>query len=205
MAARRRWSRGSAAPSRRCAGLDRIRRCILVADARACRAARRRRGVRAPADGGAVGRAAVRAGAADLELSATGRAGRREARSPDQGGAGSRYAAGAHRGRPARSRAGAQRGADAGQRSLAQAGTMDRAALDRDRVQRGRAADAALAERAAPGTSASAPPRPIRACRKCWRGFPAPRWSRCASLPPSRRNPMLSAEDPAESSDSDDD
>ena len=36
----------------------------------------------------------------------------------------------------------------AGQRPLAQAGTMDRAALDRDRLQRGRPADAALAERA---------------------------------------------------------
>ncbi len=33
--------------------------------------------------------------------------------------------------------------------------------------------------------------RPIRGCRRCWRDFPAPRWSRCAGLPPSRRNPML--------------
>ena len=39
--------------------------------------------------------------------------------------------------------------ADPGQRSVAQAGTMDRAALDRDRVQRSRTADAAFAERSA--------------------------------------------------------
>ncbi len=48
-----------------------------------------------------------------------------------------------------------------------------------------------VAERGRARTSASAPRKPIRACRRCWRGFPAPRWSRCASLPPSRRNPML--------------
>ena len=45
-------------------------------------------------------------------------------------------------------------------------------------------------------TSASAPPKPIRACRKCWRGSPAPRSSRCASLPPSRRNPTLAVKTP---------
>ena len=28
--------------------------------------------------------------------------------------------------------------------------------------------------------------------------FPAPRWSRCAGLPPSRRNPICIGEDPAE-------
>ncbi len=39
---------------------------------------------------------------------------------------------------------------------------------------------------------ARAPRRPIRACRRCWRDFPAPKWSRCAGLPPSRRNPILS-------------
>ena len=39
--------------------------------------------------------------------------------------------------------------------------------------------------------SASAPRKPIRGCRRCWRGFPAPRSSRCAGLPPSRRNPIL--------------
>src|SRR5207237_221323 len=38
-------------------------------------------------------------------------------------------------------------GADAGQRYLAQAGAMDRTPLDRDRVQRTRTADAAVAER----------------------------------------------------------
>ena len=52
-------------------------------------------------------------------------------------------------------------------------------------------ADAALAKRSRRRTSASAPPKPIRGCRRCWRDFPAPRWSRCASLPRSRRNPML--------------
>ena len=77
------------------------------------------------------------------------------------------------------------------QRSVAQARAMDRAALDRDRVQRGRAADAARRRAGRRRTSASAPPKPIRACRRCWRDFPAPRWSRCASLPRSRRNPML--------------
>ena len=49
----------------------------------------------------------------------------------------------------------------------------------------------ALAERAGDGTSTRAPRRPIRACRRCWRDFPAPKWSRCAGLPPSRRNPIL--------------
>ena len=83
-----------------------------------------------------------------------------------------------------------QRARGPDQRSLAQAGTMDRPALDRDRLQRGRPADAALAERARAGPSASAPPRPIRGCRRCWRAFPAPRSSRSAGLPPSRRNPM---------------
>ena len=82
------------------------------------------------------------------QLSAARRARRREARYPDQGGAGIRHAPGPHRGRAAGSGAGAQRGARAGQRPLPQAGTMDRAALDRDRLQRGRPADAALAERA---------------------------------------------------------
>ena len=181
----------NAAPRER-AGSGRCRRCSRSPAARAFRAARRRRGVRPPADdradaGGAVGAG----GAADRELSRTGGARRREARPADQGRAGSRCAAGPHRGRPARGRAGAQRGADAGQRSLAQAGAMDRAALDRDRVQRAGPADAAFAERGRRRTSASAPPKPIRGCRRCWRGFPAPRSSRCASLPPSRRNPML--------------
>ena len=132
----------------------------------------------------------------DRELSGTGRARRREARPADQGRAGGRRPPGPHRGRPARGGAGAQRGADADQRPLAQARAMDRAALDRDRVQRSRPADAALAERSRRRASASAPPKPIRACRRCWRDFPAPRWSRCASLPPSRRNPMLAVKTP---------
>ena len=100
-----------------------------------------------------------------FDLSRTGRAGRREARSPDQGSAGKRRAAGAHRGWTAGSRARAQCAALAGQRPVAQAGAMDRPALDRDRVQRGRAADAACAGRSRKRTSASAVQKPIRACR----------------------------------------
>ena len=66
-------------------------------------------------------------------------------------------------------------------------------------------ADAACAERRSRRTSASAPPNPIRGCRKCWRGFPAPRSSRCASLPAEPPESDASGEDPAEPSDSDDD
>ena len=106
-------------------------------------------------------------------------------------GAGIRHAAGPLRGRAAGSGAGAQRRARPGQRPLPQAGALDRAALDRDRLQRGRPADAALAERAGARTSTRAPRRPIRGSRRCWRVFPAPRLSRCAGLPPSRRNPIL--------------
>ena len=141
--------------------------------------------------------AAVRAGgAADRELSGTGGAGRRKTRSADQGRARSRCPSGPHRGRAARSGAGAQRRADADQRSLAQAGTMDRAALDRDRVQRSRATDAAVAKRSAEEPARAR--RGIRSAgaRRCWRDFPAPRSSRCASLPPSRRNPMLAVKTP---------
>ena len=144
-------------------------------------------------------RRSPRRGAADCKLSGTGGARRRETRPADKGRAGSRCPAGPHRGRPARGGAGAQRGADADQRPLAQAGAMDRTALDRDRVQRSRAADAAFAERSRRGTSASAPPKPTRGCRRCWRDFPAPRWSRCASLPRSRRNPMLAVKTPPRS------
>ena len=106
--------------------------------------------IRAPADDGADRGSAGRArGAQDIDLSRTGGAGRREARSADQGRAGSRCPAGPHRGRPARTGDGAQRVAHPGQRSLPKTGAMDRAALDRDRVQRGRSGDAACAERSA--------------------------------------------------------
>ena len=60
-------------------------------------------------------------------------------------------------------------------------------------------ADAALAGAVAAEPSASAPPNPIRGSKRCWRGFPAPKWSRCASLPPSRRNPMLAVKTPPSS------
>ncbi len=72
------------------------------------------------------------------------RARRAEARSHHQSGAGSRCSSCQNGRWPARSSAGAQRGAHAGQRSLAQAGAVDRAAMDRDRVQRSGTADAAL-------------------------------------------------------------
>ena len=133
----------------------------------------------------------VRARTAHHQLYAARRPRRREARYPDQDGAGIRHAARPHRGRPAGSGAGAQRGAGAGQRPLPQAGTMDRAALDRDRLQRGRPADACARRTSRRRTSTRGPRRPIHACRRCWRVFPAPRSSRCAGLPPSRRNPML--------------
>ena len=135
----------------------------IVACASGLGAARRRRSLGAPADDRAGVRRAVRAGgAADCELSGTGGARRRKARPPDQGRAGGRCPSGPDRGRTARSGAGAQRRADADQRSLPQAGAMDRTALDRDRVQRSRTADAAFAERGRRRTSASAPPNPIR-------------------------------------------
>ncbi len=99
-------------------------------------AARQCRAIGAPADDRAVAGFAGRAGgAADCELSRTGGAGRRKARPADQGRARGRCPSGSHRRRPARGGAGAQRRADADQRSVAQAGAMDRAALDRDRVQ----------------------------------------------------------------------
>ena len=187
----------SSSASARATSASTVSSMSVVGRARIFRAARQRRGVRAPADDRAGSRCAVGSGGAEnRQLSRTGGAGRREARSHDQGRAGSRCPAGPHRGRPARGGAGAQRAADPGQRSVAQAGAMDRAALDRDRVQRSRTGDAALAERSAEERSASAPPKPIRGCRRCWRGFPAPRWSRCASLPPRRRNPMLAVKTP---------
>ena len=88
---------------------------------------------------------------------------RREARYPDQGGAGIRHAPGSLRGRAAGSGAGAQRGARHGQRPLPQAGGVDRAALDRDRLQRGRPADAARAERT--GAERARPRRGGRSAR----------------------------------------
>src|SRR5579871_4552913 len=39
--------------------------------------------------------------------------------------------------------------------------------------------------------SANAPPKPIPGSGKSWHDFPARKLSRCAGLPPSRRNPML--------------
>ena len=104
----------------------------------------------------ASSRAAIGARAAHIELCAADRGCGRETRSPDQERAGSRCAAGAHRGRPARSRAGTECLARSGQRSLAQARTVDRAALDRHRLQRGGTADGALAE--------SGREEPARAC-----------------------------------------
>jgi DNA polymerase-3 subunit gamma/tau len=111
------------------------------------RAALQCRGLSAAANDHAIARGSVRTGAPGCKLSRTGGARRREARFADQSRARGRCPAGPHRGRTARSRAGAQRGADADQRPLAQAGAVDRTALDRDRVQRSRPADAAVAER----------------------------------------------------------
>ena len=79
-----------------------------------------------------------------------------------KGRAGSRCPAGPYRGRAARGCAGAQRRRAPDQRSVPQARTMDRTALDRDRVQRSRPTDAAFAKRSRRRTSASAPRNPIR-------------------------------------------
>ena len=68
-----------------------------------------------------------------------------EARPDHQGSPGGRYSPGGNRGRTARGGAGTQRRAHADQRPVAKAGAMDRPALDRDRLQRSRPADAALA------------------------------------------------------------
>ena len=43
----------------------------------------------------------------------------------------------------------------------------------------------------------TAPRRPIRWCRRCWRGSPAPRWSRCGGSPPSRPEPDAGIDDAA--------
>ncbi len=136
---------------------------MLVVDpaCRFCRVAHKRGSFRPPAADGEQ-RTAIGAGPAHFKLSAAGRACRREARSPDQDRARSRRAAGAHRRRPDRTRAGGARLARPRQRSLAQARTVDRAALDRHRVERSRPADHSFAK--------SCRKEPARACR---RGRPA--------------------------------
>ena len=138
----------SSSASARATSASTVSSMSVFSGPRIFRAARQRRGVRATADERAGSRCAVGSGGDEnRQLPRTGGAGRREARSHDQGRAGSPCPAGPHRGRTARTRAGAHRAADPGQRSLAQAGTMDRAALDRDRVQRAWTGDAAFAER----------------------------------------------------------
>ena len=148
------------------------------------------------ADGRCAGGAG---GAADCELSRTGGAGRREARSHDQGRAGSRCPPGPHRGRTARAGAGTQRGADPGQRSLAQAGTMDRAALDRDRVQR--AGQATLrsqneVQKNQRERAAEADPRVQEVLAR----FPGTKVVEVRKLAPEPPESDVSGEDPAETS-----
>ena len=143
-------------------------------------------------------------GAADHQLSGTGGARRREARPADQGRARSRCPAGPDRGRPARSGAGAQRRAHAGQRSLAQARAMDRPALDRDRVQRSRASRRCVRRAKWRRTSASAPRNPIRGCKEVLARFPGAKVVEVRRLAPEPPESDASGEDPAESSDSDD-
>ena len=107
-----------------------------------------RRSIGPPAaDRRAVAGAAVRTGAPDQQFCRAGGGRRRKTRPADQGGAGNRCSAGPHRGWAARGRAGAQRRPDLDQRSVAETRTVDRTALDRDRVQRSRATDAAFAKR----------------------------------------------------------
>ena len=94
----------------------------------------------------------------------------------------------------------------AGQRSLAQARAMDRPALDRDRLQRGRPADAAFAERSARRTNkreraAEADPR-VQEVLARFPGAKVVEVRRLAAEPPESD---VISEDPAESSDSDDD
>ena len=194
MAALRRWSSASARAARR-AGVDRVLDAVSAARAR-LRAAPRAEASARPQMVGAVRRSRnPRPALRIIELSGTGRARRREARPPDQGGAGSRRPAGAHRGWPARGRAGAQRRAtlvnDLSRKLEQWTGRRWTVIVSNEAGQPTLRSQNDSARR----TSASAPPRPIRGCRRCWRAFPAPRWSRCASLPPSRRNPMLVGED----------
>ena len=186
-------SGGAAAVTRR-AGFDRYPRCRPSPMRARFAAAPGCGGVRAAADGGACGRAAIRAGAADHQLSAARRARRREARSPDQGA----------RWKPTCGWCASRTGGSKSRWSATR-----RAALVNDLSRKleqwtGRRWTVIVSNEAGQPTLRSqneqaqerargAPPRPIRACRRCWRGFPAPRSSRCAGLPPSRRNPMLSA------------
>ena len=60
------------------------------------------------------------------------------------------------------------------------------------------AADAALAERGQEESSTPAPRKPIRASRKCWRGFPAPRSSKYARLAAEPPESDATGEDPTE-------
>ncbi len=114
---------GGAAPSRAAPAAPVSSMSGPVADADALLAPLRRGSVRAAANGGAVGPNRVRARPAAHHFSAARGARRREARYPDQAGAGIRHAPGPLRGRAAGSGAGAQRGARAGQRPLPQAGS----------------------------------------------------------------------------------
>ena len=68
---------------------------------------------------------------------------------------------------------------------VAQVLAMDRPALDGRGLGRAGAADRQGAERGARRPSSRPACAPIRWCRRCWRAFPAPRSSTCAS--PTRR------------------
>ena len=78
---------------------------------------------------------------------------------------------------------GAERRADTGQRPVAQALTMDRSALDGGGFGRAGRADREDAERARQAELMRGV-APIRWCRRCSIGFPAPRSSRCARPTP---------------------
>ena len=99
------------------------------------------------------GRANRRRGAhaRHLLVRADRRARRRQARRAGEAGAGTRRAAGALRGRPARNRARAERAQDLRARPATQAHRLDRQALDRGGVAGAGRAHAARAERRPPG------------------------------------------------------
>ena len=166
---------------------------------------------RPAADGGArAGAASCRARAAHHELHPARRARRPEARRHDQGRAGKRHAPRPFRGGPARDRARAATPRKTLITELARKFEhMDRPALDRDRLQRAGPADAALGRTRPPSRSMRAPPRPIRACRRCCRASPERRSSRSAGLPPetpeSNINADYGSDDPPDGSDADDD
>ena len=183
---------GGAAPSRRCAARAGVVDVGPSPMRTPCIAPLRRRSVGAAADGGAVSPNAQSAPALRINnFSAARRAGRREARFLTKAAleADMRLV----RIEDGRLEVALERNAarGAGQRSLAQAGAVDRPALDRDRLQRGRPADAALAERAGAenehARAAEADPRVQEVLARC----PAPKSSKCAGLPPSRRRPIL--------------